>query len=81
MNPLRGTTPLNRGVEVSAGTDLLPSKDSTEGAVGAPLDCCCAIASDERSKAASTVKRFSDFISAPSISGWSGRTLDVKDTR
>jgi hypothetical protein len=59
---------------VLAGTDLLPSKDSTVGAVGAPLDCCCAIASDGRSKAAGTAKRLTDFISTPSISEWFGRT-------
>jgi hypothetical protein len=36
MNPLRGTAPLNSSVEVSAGTDVLPSKESptTGGAVG-----------------------------------------------
>jgi hypothetical protein len=38
-----------------------------------------AMASDGRSKAAGTVKRLSDFISAPSVSGWSTRTSDVKE--
>src|SRR5580704_7973000 len=64
MNPLRGTAPLNSSVEVSAGTDVLPSKESptTGGAVGAPLGCCCAMAGNGQSKAASAMTWVSERI-------------------
>src|SRR5580700_8796138 len=84
MNPLRGTAPLNSSVEVSAGTDVLPSKESptTGGAVGAPLGCCCAMAGNGQSKAASAMTWVSERIGfLPALMGGAlDPTLDPNST-